>query len=171
VNCVSHTIVEKLKQFAFQEDKSRVVRRTFWLIKVVPTWKKFQKRCPRRHITMQYFILLLGHCEISVERYRCVMCGHCFSPVFNKEKDRRYFKEWCEQRQKYIHANLVTGLQMGQPDDYSFVLCDSTIHYWWHTQDSRPLELLKKYTPESFGVYTLHYVIWPLELVFKTWHL
>jgi hypothetical protein len=24
--------------------KSRVVRRTFWLIKVVPTWKKFEKR-------------------------------------------------------------------------------------------------------------------------------
>jgi hypothetical protein len=24
---------------------SRAVRRTFWLIKVVPTWKKFEKRC------------------------------------------------------------------------------------------------------------------------------
>jgi hypothetical protein len=40
VNCVSHTVVENLKQFAFKADKSRVVRRTFWLIKVVPTWKK-----------------------------------------------------------------------------------------------------------------------------------
>jgi hypothetical protein len=38
VNCVSHTVVENLKQFAFKGDKSRVVRRTFWLIKVVPTW-------------------------------------------------------------------------------------------------------------------------------------
>jgi hypothetical protein len=28
--------------------KSRVVRRTFWLIKVVPTWKKFEKHCVRR---------------------------------------------------------------------------------------------------------------------------
>jgi hypothetical protein len=29
VNCVSHTVVENLKQFAFKGDKSRVVRRTF----------------------------------------------------------------------------------------------------------------------------------------------
>jgi hypothetical protein len=43
VNCVSRTIVENLKQFSFKGDKSRVVRRTFWLIKVVPTWKKFEK--------------------------------------------------------------------------------------------------------------------------------
>jgi hypothetical protein len=41
----SRTTVENLKQFAFKADKSRVVRRTFWLIKVVPTWKKFEKRC------------------------------------------------------------------------------------------------------------------------------
>jgi hypothetical protein len=45
VNCVSHTTVENHKQFAFKGDKSRVHRRTFWLIKVVPTWKKFEKRC------------------------------------------------------------------------------------------------------------------------------
>jgi hypothetical protein len=45
VNCVSHAVVENLKQFAFKGDKSRAVRRTFWLIKVVPTWKKFGKRC------------------------------------------------------------------------------------------------------------------------------
>jgi hypothetical protein len=38
-----HT-VQNLKQFAFKGDKSMVVRRTFWLIKVVPTWKKFGKR-------------------------------------------------------------------------------------------------------------------------------
>jgi hypothetical protein len=44
VNCISHTVVENLKQFAFKQDKSRVVHRTFWLIKVVPTWKKFGKR-------------------------------------------------------------------------------------------------------------------------------
>jgi hypothetical protein len=44
VNCVSHTVVENLKQFAFKGNKSRVVRRTFWPIKVVPTWKKFGKR-------------------------------------------------------------------------------------------------------------------------------
>jgi hypothetical protein len=29
VNCVSHTVVENLKQFAIKGDKSRVVRRTF----------------------------------------------------------------------------------------------------------------------------------------------
>jgi hypothetical protein len=29
VNCVSHTVVENLEQFAFKGDKSRVVRRTF----------------------------------------------------------------------------------------------------------------------------------------------
>jgi hypothetical protein len=45
VNCISHTIVENLKQFAFNGDKSRVVRRISRLIKVVPTWKKFEKRC------------------------------------------------------------------------------------------------------------------------------
>jgi hypothetical protein len=44
VNCVSHAVVEILKQFAFKGDKGRVVRRTFWLIKVVHTWKKFEKR-------------------------------------------------------------------------------------------------------------------------------
>jgi hypothetical protein len=47
MNCVSHTVVENLKQFVFKGDKSRVVRRTFWLIKVGPTWKKFGKRCPK----------------------------------------------------------------------------------------------------------------------------
>jgi hypothetical protein len=41
VNCISNAI----KQFAFKGDKSRGDRRTFWLIKVVPTWKKFEKRC------------------------------------------------------------------------------------------------------------------------------
>jgi hypothetical protein len=45
VNYVSHTVVENLKQFAFEGDKSRMVRRTFWLIKVVSTWKRFEKRC------------------------------------------------------------------------------------------------------------------------------
>jgi hypothetical protein len=45
MKCISHTIVENLKQLAFKGDKSRVVHRTFWLIKVVPTWKKFEKRC------------------------------------------------------------------------------------------------------------------------------
>jgi hypothetical protein len=29
VNCVSHTVVENLKQFDFNGDKSRVVHRTF----------------------------------------------------------------------------------------------------------------------------------------------
>jgi hypothetical protein len=43
VNCVSHTVVENLKQLAFKGDKNRVIRRTFWLIKMVPTWKKFEK--------------------------------------------------------------------------------------------------------------------------------
>jgi hypothetical protein len=40
VNYVSQTVVENLKQFAFKGDNSRAVRRTFWLIKVVSTWKK-----------------------------------------------------------------------------------------------------------------------------------
>jgi hypothetical protein len=35
VNCVSHTVVENLKQFAFKANNSKVVRRTFLLIKVV----------------------------------------------------------------------------------------------------------------------------------------
>jgi hypothetical protein len=29
VNCVSHTVVENLKHFAFKRDKNREVRRTF----------------------------------------------------------------------------------------------------------------------------------------------
>jgi hypothetical protein len=33
--------------------KSRVVRRTFWLIKVVPTWKKFEKRWSIGHKTYE----------------------------------------------------------------------------------------------------------------------
>jgi hypothetical protein len=37
--------LKKKDKFAFKGEKSRVVRRTFWLIKVVPTWKKFEKRC------------------------------------------------------------------------------------------------------------------------------
>jgi hypothetical protein len=36
----------KNDKFAFIGDKSSVVRRAFWLIKVVPTCKKFEKRCP-----------------------------------------------------------------------------------------------------------------------------
>jgi hypothetical protein len=40
MNCVSHTAVENLKQFPFKGDKSRVVRRTFWLIKSGPHLKK-----------------------------------------------------------------------------------------------------------------------------------
>jgi hypothetical protein len=37
-------VIKKNDKFAFKGDKSKVVRRTFWLIKVVPTWKKFEKR-------------------------------------------------------------------------------------------------------------------------------
>jgi hypothetical protein len=48
----------KSDKFAFKGDKSRVVRRTFWLIKVVPTWKKFEKRCftqtDGRHFTLSW---------------------------------------------------------------------------------------------------------------------
>jgi hypothetical protein len=36
--------LKKNDKFAFRGDKSTVVRRTFWLIKMVPTWKKFEKR-------------------------------------------------------------------------------------------------------------------------------
>jgi hypothetical protein len=68
VNCVSHTVVENLKQFAFKADKSRVVRRTFWLIKVVPTWKKFGKRWSmlsrshtRTHINTMHIFLWQMH--------------------------------------------------------------------------------------------------------------
>jgi hypothetical protein len=62
MNCVSHSVVENLKQFAFKGDKSRVVRRTFWLIKVVPTWKKFEKRWSKRqtlpaHYLTEYTVL------------------------------------------------------------------------------------------------------------------
>jgi len=36
---------KKNDKFAFKGDKSRMVRITFWLMKVVPTWKKFEKHC------------------------------------------------------------------------------------------------------------------------------
>jgi hypothetical protein len=62
VNFVSHTIVENLKQFAFKADKSRVVRRTLWLIKVVPTWKKFEKRWFRLYLS--YVIYTVRPCLI-----------------------------------------------------------------------------------------------------------
>jgi hypothetical protein len=72
VNCVSHTIVENLKQFAFKADKSRVVRRTFWLIKVVLTWKKFEKRCStrfsERHITNLLTYLLTPCSTVLLEK-------------------------------------------------------------------------------------------------------
>jgi hypothetical protein len=42
--------------------KSRVVRRTFWLIKVVPTWKKFEKRCPTH---LYSFSLRYWHFEMT----------------------------------------------------------------------------------------------------------
>jgi hypothetical protein len=45
--------------FAFIGDKSRVFRRTFRLIKVVPTWKKFEKRCSR--ILRKYAECILCH--------------------------------------------------------------------------------------------------------------
>jgi hypothetical protein len=51
VNCVSHAIVENLKQFAFKGDNSRVDRRTFWLVKVAPTLRKFEKRWSTVFIT------------------------------------------------------------------------------------------------------------------------
>jgi hypothetical protein len=41
--------ISKNNKFAFKGAKNRVVRRTFWLINVVPTWKKFEKRC-HKHI-------------------------------------------------------------------------------------------------------------------------
>jgi hypothetical protein len=39
--------------------KSRVVRRTFWLIKVVPTWKKFEKRCSRVKFIFIFIIIII----------------------------------------------------------------------------------------------------------------
>jgi hypothetical protein len=38
--------IKKNDKFAFKGDKSRVVRRTFWLIKVVPTWKSLRNAGP-----------------------------------------------------------------------------------------------------------------------------
>jgi hypothetical protein len=67
VNCVSHTIVENLKQFAFKGDKSRVVRGTFWLTKVVPTWKKFGKR---------------WYSCVRTQRLNCVDENIVFAPCF-----------------------------------------------------------------------------------------
>ena len=50
--------------------KSRVVRRTFWLIKMVPTWKKFEKRCS----TPMEFCLcapIMHHrCIVAIASYR-----------------------------------------------------------------------------------------------------
>jgi hypothetical protein len=83
VNCVSHTEVENLKQFAFKKaDNSRVVRRPFWLIKVVTTWKKFGKRWYRglRHnkvwkwkcikfVTLLWYKMIHGQQNIKLSHY------------------------------------------------------------------------------------------------------
>jgi hypothetical protein len=73
MNCVSHTVVENLKQFAFKGDTSRAVHRTFWLIKVVPTWKNFEKRWSRQFGEMKSLlptwgieVWLLGGHSVSV---------------------------------------------------------------------------------------------------------
>jgi hypothetical protein len=72
VNYLSHTVVENIKQFAFKGDKSRVVRRTFWLIKVVPTWKKFGKHCS----------MLIGELHVAVRLHDC-RDGNLFHTFYN----------------------------------------------------------------------------------------
>jgi hypothetical protein len=42
------------------------------------------------------------------------LCGHCFSPAFNEEKNRLCIKVCCEQRPQYIHENLVTDLMLSE---------------------------------------------------------
>jgi len=73
------------------------------------------------------------------------LCGHCFSPAFNKEKDRHCIKEWYEQRPQYVQENLGTNLTLSKPNDYTFFGrggggCNPTMGY------SRllPLQSLKK---------------------------
>ena len=60
--------------------KSRVVRRTFWLIKMVPTWKKFGKRCFKvltSHIHFTYAVInlstYLSHCNCT--HILCISVG------------------------------------------------------------------------------------------------
>jgi hypothetical protein len=50
--------------------KSRAVRRTFWLIKVVPTWKNFEKRCLKA-----YCVLLMEHIcvQLTVRTVHCLI--------------------------------------------------------------------------------------------------
>jgi hypothetical protein len=68
VNCVSHNKAENQKQFAFKADKSRVVRRTFWLVKVFPTWKKVEKRCCKWLKLFQIFLRVFLYCNHEVHR-------------------------------------------------------------------------------------------------------
>jgi hypothetical protein len=62
------------------------------------------------------------------------------------KKTPRCFKQWYEQRPQNVLTNLVTDLQMSEPNDYSFTLCDSTIHHLMGYSSMLPLELLKKYS-------------------------
>jgi hypothetical protein len=76
VNFVSHTVVENLKQFDFKADKSRAVRRTFWLIKVGLTWKKFGIRCLSQYVTtVNTTSLLLTLTPVKITKNSVKVCG------------------------------------------------------------------------------------------------
>jgi hypothetical protein len=66
-----HTLVENPKQFVFKGDNSRVLRRTFWLIKVVPTWKKFGKRWNRSFKrSYPWRVTSESYCRLGVKWFR-----------------------------------------------------------------------------------------------------
>ena len=57
---VSNTVSGRPNEF--DNPKSRVVRRTFWLMKVVPTWKKFEKR--RCNVSLGIWIAKFVWCHM-----------------------------------------------------------------------------------------------------------
>jgi hypothetical protein len=119
VNCVSHTIVENLKQFAFKGDKSRVVRKTFWLIKVVPAWKKFGKRCSNanEHQSQKFLFKVCPCVDVTMLRWIIEHTGtnpeqHRHRCLFASEQQLASQSIWihviCSKLQKLYHVIYVT---------------------------------------------------------------
>jgi hypothetical protein len=100
--------------------KSRVVRRTFWLIKVVPTWKEFEKRCckmsvlirqsKRCHIpnvsNLQTFTIITNNVNSTWHLLKC---------YFSKEKQKLFAKVKGKQCYYVTSVSLcLLVLQRGQ---------------------------------------------------------
>jgi hypothetical protein len=116
VNCVSHTVVENRKQFDFKGDKSRVVLRTFWLIKVVPTWKKFEKCWFNRWVVK--VCTLSGTVTVSL-----FICDKQFLVFYNKSEEWEEIKrgEW---KNLQFGEQLSTWVLRSTPrhNSYNFLL-------------------------------------------------